>query len=141
MHMIMATDYAIRVMLYLTVTQRMATSSEISQKAKIPKQYLITMSKKLKDANLLVSYGGHTGGFLLARRPEEITLLDIVRVTENTSRMLPCMEADSDCGFCEPDGCAICKCLSRLQGDMDGYLKKTTLRELADGAGGMAFAQ
>lgn len=132
MHLIMATDYAIRAMLYLALTDRMASASEISEKVKIPKQYLVTMSKKLKEANLMNANGGHTGGYYLARPPEEITLLDIISVTENASKILPCMEAESRCGYGEPESCSICKCLSSLQGEIDGFFAATTLRELAD---------
>ena len=54
---------------------------------KIPKQYLVTTSRKLKAADLIAAVPGVSGGYFLARPPEEITLLDIIKATEGQSSL------------------------------------------------------
>lgn len=54
------------------------TAAKISQGCRFPRRFLYRVLHKLVDAGLLRGTSGPGGGYALARRPEQITLLDIV---------------------------------------------------------------
>lgn len=130
MQLILATDYAIRALLYLAQVERMAPVSEVSEKMKIPKQYLVTMSRRLKSAGLIDTERGQTGGYYLARAPEEISLLDIIRVTEGTIKLNRCLEHDKYCSRYDTENCPVREVYEKLQFSVEDLLGKTTLADL-----------
>ena len=54
----------------------------IAQRQKIPQKFLETILADLKKQGFLESRRGAEGGYLLARRPEEITVGDVLRAVE-----------------------------------------------------------
>jgi Rrf2 family protein len=48
----------------------------------IPSRFLVQILLQLKGAGLVASTRGATGGYALARRPEQITLADVIAVIE-----------------------------------------------------------
>ena len=55
----------------------------IAKKANIPKNYLNQLMIKLKKAGLVQSIRGKNGGFLLAKKPEEISIGEIMLALED----------------------------------------------------------
>lgn len=130
MQLITATDYAIRSILYLALVERMATASEVAEKMQIPKQYLVTTSRKLKEAGLIAAAPGVSGGYFLARPPEQITLLDIIEVTEGTIRLNRCLEHDQYCSRFATEHCPVRQVYEGLQSTVEGLLGSVTIAEL-----------
>jgi Rrf2 family protein len=58
------------------------TISEITAKQPIPERYLEQILGTLRRGGLLKSQRGARGGYVLARPPQEITLLEIVSLIE-----------------------------------------------------------
>lgn len=58
----------------------------------IPSHYLNKFLQALVRADILVSSAGPKGGFRLARRPEKITLLDVVTAVEGAESTFRCTE-------------------------------------------------
>jgi Rrf2 family protein len=58
------------------------TMSEIAAKQPIPERYLEQILTSLRRSGVVQSYRGSRGGFVLAREPWQITLLEIVIVVE-----------------------------------------------------------
>jgi Rrf2 family protein len=56
--------------------------SELARHGKLPKRFLLQILRKLVEREVLCSVRGVGGGYYLARRPEEITLLDVVEAIE-----------------------------------------------------------
>ena len=78
-------DYACRVLAQLARQHGGEGLAHIEQLAKIeavPANYLVQILSELRNGGLIVSRRGKQGGYALARSPEEITLLDIVRVID-----------------------------------------------------------
>lgn len=84
--------------------------SEIAKRQNISLKYLEKLIRKLRDAGFVTSRRGPSGGHRLARRPEEITVGDIVRTLEEGSAFTDCSEQDIKlCGICNQAG----ECLSQ----------------------------
>ena len=77
-----STDYAIRMILYLAQAAQTVPSSKLSAALGISSRYLLQIGARLRDAGMVrVSYG-NLGGYVLAKSPREITLLDIIILME-----------------------------------------------------------
>ncbi len=84
--------------------------SEISKRQNISMKYLEQITAKLKKAGLINSQRGPTGGQMLAKPPEQITIGQIVRVLEESVVISDCAEQEKQvCGICNRAG----DCLSR----------------------------
>ena len=141
MQLNMASDYAVRALLYLAYVGRMAPASEVSEKVGIPKQYLVTMSRKLKNARLIDAAPGAAGGYYLARpaggyylaRPAgEIAVLDIIRVTEGSMKFSRCTDYGKACVGCHEEKCPVRSLYEELQESVENLLGGVTLADLRD---------
>ena len=66
-------------------------------------KYLEQLIRPLQKAELVISVRGPKGGHMLAKRPEEITLGQIVRLLERRSDLVECISYPKKCsisGYC-----------------------------------------
>lgn len=94
------TDYAIRCVLYLSRKRGTVTMvDEISREMCIPKSFLAKILQKLTKSSLVKSYRGVKGGFEVARRPREISLLDVIECIQGPVGMNKCAVDKKACGL------------------------------------------
>lgn len=73
------------------------TATAIAEKRNIPENYLVHILLELKKAGLLASVRGAQGGYRLAKKPSEITLLAIVLAVDGPLMTPPpCADDSSD---------------------------------------------
>jgi Rrf2 family protein len=130
MQLNLTTDYAIRTVMFLAEHGTLANSSEISAAMKIPQNYLIILTKKLRQAGLLRTRRGNAGGYVLAMKPEDITVFDIVAAMEDTTRVNRCLEDDNYCSRNAAADCAVHKYFEGLQQTIDSSMKSMTVAKL-----------
>jgi len=88
------TDYAMRVLLYLSARpDRLCPISEIARSYAISQNHLMKIVNDLVKAGYLQSVRGRAGGIRLARTAEEINVGALVRHTEDDFDL-------ADCGNC-----------------------------------------
>ncbi|ACK72518.1 transcriptional regulator, BadM/Rrf2 family [Gloeothece citriformis PCC 7424] len=63
------------------------TVNEITAKQPIPERYLEQILATLRRGGLLKSQRGSKGGYVLAREPQDITLLEIVSIIEGNRQV------------------------------------------------------
>ena len=78
---------------------------EISKRQDISVKYLEQLIRPLKQANLVNSVRGPKGGHLLAVKPEDITLGQIVRLFEGQSELVECISSPEKCSM--SDDCQV----------------------------------
>lgn len=61
---------------------------EIAQNAKIPQNYLEQLLAKLRRAGIVKSVRGAKGGYILARAPEDIKVLEILVALEDDLKIV-----------------------------------------------------
>jgi Rrf2 family protein len=64
--------------------------NQIAETENIPKRFLESILLELKKNGYLGSKLGKNGGYYLVKKPEDINLLEIVRLFEGTIALLPC---------------------------------------------------
>src|SRR6266852_515551 len=110
-----AGEYGVLGLLHLARrgTERMVMIDEISREEKIPKSFLAKIFQGLAKAGLVRSYRGAGGGFALAKKPEVITVLEIIEAIEGKIAFQRCLQEVPDCEHM--DGCALCGLFEQAQ--------------------------
>jgi len=101
---------------------------ELSREEEIPKSFLAKIFQSLARAGLVRSNRGTGGGFTLARKPEEITTLDIIEAIEGPISFQRCLEAPTDCPHI--GGCPLCGLFATAQTQVRDVFSQTTLADL-----------
>ena len=84
-------EYALRAVACLAREQgRAMTTRQIADAAGAPAGYLSKILQTLARAGVVSGQRGVNGGFVLAKRPEDLTLLDVVRVADGSRRITAC---------------------------------------------------
>ncbi len=85
--------------------------SNISSRQEISQHYLEQLFMKLRKSKLVKSVRGPSGGYLLAKPSEEISVGDILRAVDESISLLNCVDfEETDKTLCNK----IDKCVSRL---------------------------
>ena len=97
-------EYAIQAVLYLALKPHEGKTSikELTQQLEIPYHFVAKILQDLGRKGLLISLKGPSGGFALARRPEEITLLEIVDAIDGTGFLHDCVLGFPECSSKTP---------------------------------------
>jgi Rrf2 family protein len=106
---------------------------EIAEEEKIPQSFLENILLDLKKLGILGSNLGKSGGYYLLKKPEEVTLADVVRHFEGTLSLMYCVSEKSyrPCEFCKDETtCQIRKVFKEIRDTTFGILTKTTLDNL-----------
>ena len=108
--------------------------NEIAESEKIPKRFLESILLELKKNGFLASKLGKNGGYYLIRKPEEINLLEIVRLTEGSIALLRCTSVKyyEPCEHCKDElTCSIRGTFKDIRDYTFSKLENTSLAMLA----------
>lgn len=130
MQLNITTDYAIRIVYYLALKEETITASELASVLKIPVNYISKITKKLKAAEIVQACEGIKGGYALMKKPEMISLFDIVSSMEVTMKINRCLEPDGFCSRNATDYCNVHKALLNVQKTYEDALKSVTIVDL-----------
>lgn len=136
MQLKMTTDYALRAVLYLASTQRVTTAAEIAENMNIPKNYLINLISALRKAGIVGTHVGLYGGYFLQCSPEQVTMYDVISVTEGTIKLCRCLDEESPCMLNGSGTCPVHATYLPIQNAIENVLRNTTIKDLLDGNAG-----
>ena len=122
--------YGARAILYIASqsSTEPVKRKDIARNEDIPDSYLENILLQLKRKGLISTVRGWKGGYVLAKKPEEITLMDIVTTFINSLEPVECL---GNADYCTNTH----KCLTRdvwkkLQHAQEEVLGTITLKEL-----------
>jgi Rrf2 family protein len=125
-------DYAVRAMLALATRApgQVTSGREIADEMAIPVAFLPRVMSDMVAAGLVRSTTGRSGGYVLARRPADIALLEVIEAVEGDSRRMTCVLRGGPCGR---DGhCQVHDVFFAAQDALLGRLRGVSLAALAD---------
>jgi Rrf2 family protein len=123
-------DYAVRAVLHLAKmdpNQRAATS-RVAKEQNIPPSFLAKIISQLSIAGLLHTSRGARGGVTLARKPEKISLLEVVEAIDGPIMLNECVGESSTCTF--DDDCPLRPVWCEAQDELVNRLKNTSFQQL-----------
>ena len=104
---------------------------DISRRQGISPRYLEQIFQKLKKAGIVGSKRGPSGGYFLNKKAEEITVGDIIRITEGCIDPVLCIDPEESSQPCDRLG----ECVTRLIWNEAGnrlkeYFDSVTVKDL-----------
>jgi Rrf2 family cysteine metabolism transcriptional repressor len=106
---------------------------EIAEAQGIPENYLRRLLIELKRGGLVNSQKGPNGGYLLARPPSRITMIDVVHIIEGDYVPVECLEEHAAGALCRPgDGCTMREVWTEVRDSVNAILARTTLQALTE---------
>ena len=124
------TDYGIRALIYLANHDGAhAKAADIGATMDIPIGFLQQVLQELQRAHLVSSRSGPSGGYLLARPPDEITILEVVETLEGPIQTSECALRGGPCHWDQV--CAMHWVWSSAREALSSSLRAATLARVA----------
>jgi Rrf2 family transcriptional regulator, iron-sulfur cluster assembly transcription factor len=105
--------------------------SAIAERQNLSVAYLEQIFLRLRRAGLVESARGRSGGYVLARRAQDITIAAIMEAVHEETRMTRCL--DGDVGCLGEQRCLTHELWHALGGHIAAFLSDVTLQEVLDG--------
>ncbi len=127
------TEYAFMAARYLALNNsgHYSTAKEIAENYDISHQLVAKVLQVLKKNNIAASFQGVKGGYVLNKKPDEITLYDIIIAVEEKYKLTNCMHdepTEESCSHIE--GCRIRDPLAGIQKKIDNVFINTSLKQI-----------
>jgi len=127
------TDYALRAMIYLAgeYEKQVVSVRVLSEQGDISYQFACKILQQLQGAKLVKSTMGPKGGYLLAKAPSQISLLEVLSAMQGAPCVNSCILGIKGCQ--RKPKCAASKKMHELQNYMEKFLAGVTLYEFLEG--------
>jgi len=126
-----ASEYAILSLILLSSANKPMDSETLSRELSISKSFLAKILQSLAKAEILKSYKGVNGGFVLETAPEKINMLEVMSCVEGKApAVFECAPSEKDCPSDRAALCSIWPFLHKLQGKIDSFLADLTLADI-----------
>jgi len=111
-----ATDYAFRAVLYLAKhAEEVVEAKVIAEREAIPMRFLLKIMPLLIKTGIVKSYRGIGGGYSLAKKPQDISFLNVLEAIEGPVRLNRCLINPSACNKQAVPSCDIHHVLGSVQ--------------------------
>jgi Rrf2 family protein len=122
-------DYGLMAIHYIAINDGFGAVSakRIAEEFTIPPELMAKILQRLAKQGLIVSSNGPKGGYVLARRPTEITVGQVIRALEGPINIVSCLE-DADCPQMEK--CNLRRPVHKIQAAITQVLDTMSLAEL-----------
>jgi Rrf2 family protein len=89
--------YGLRAIVEIARSSDSVLQKEIAERQEISVYYLDAIISGLKNAGLIVNYGGKGSGYILAKQAGEITVYDIYRAFNPDLQLVNCVCETNEC--------------------------------------------
>jgi Rrf2 family protein len=129
-------EYALRALLVLGLnySEPVIRVQIIAQQQNIPKRFLDQILNDLKSGGFVQSRRGVSGGYRLARPPEQITLAAVVRHLEGALAPVSCVSERfyEKCSCPDENRCAIRSVMKEIREAVVRIAERVTVAELCE---------
>ena len=132
------TNYAFRALIYCATNQNdLSKVATIAKAHGISETFLFKIVQPLAEAGLLQTVRGRNGGVRLGRSATDISLWDVVQITEDGFALAECFEEGaSTCPLI--DHCLLTKALKEAMAAFTDVLKRHTIADISANRGELA---
>lgn len=124
-------DYGLMAIHYIAVQEALepVSAKRIAEQFHIPAELLAKILQRLAKRGLIVSQNGPKGGYVLTRRPIDISVGEVVRALEGPISIVSCL----DHGGCPQElRCNLKRPVQKLQTAISHLLDSMSLAELSN---------
>ena len=121
-------EYALRAVVYLAdQSPNACTTSQVAKTTKVPAAYLSKVLQMLRRSGVVHSQRGTGGGVALVKKPEELSILEVVNAVEPIQRIKTCPLELASHGV---RLCPLHKRMDNALAQMEDAFRQTTLAEI-----------
>lgn len=133
-------EYALRAMIVLGLEYGAGPIQirEIAERERIPKKFLEQILLELKRAGLVESTRGVGGGYRLIKRPEDVTVAQVVRIIDGPLAPLSCVSRLAHVKCPEQEGCGLYKVMKDVRDAIAGVLENVTVADICERTSGVS---
>jgi Rrf2 family protein len=123
-------DYGLRAVIYLADQDpgKCCSLTEIAKQQGVPKKFLEKIVQDLTRRGLIKSKRGASGGYTLARAPEEISFCQVIEAIEGPIAVNVCMDQHVTCE--QLPRCSMVHVWSEVQRKVTEVFTSTTIADL-----------
>lgn len=143
-HLGTSVEYALHCVLWLVdPASGQPSSRDLAELQGVSPSFLAKIFPKLEKAGIVSAVAGLRGGYRLGRKPEDISVLDVVDAVEGDKPLFDCQEVRGRCAvfgdkpprWATSGVCGIHAVMLRAEQSMRKELARTSLADLAAGVG------
>lgn len=128
-----ASEYALLSLIMISEKDTPQDVDTLSTQLGISKSFLAKILQSLAKENILKSFKGTKGGFMLAVPPKELSLKRIIESAEKKpTKVFECSLPETKCPSGKEEFCKILPVLIKLQMKIDLFLDKITLKDMVE---------
>jgi len=125
------TEYALLSLISIAKSNEPKNVDILSKELNIPKPYLAKILQSFSKQNILKSYKGINGGFVLNVKPNDLTILQVAIISETKiPTVFECSPSMADCPTQMGGQCCIWPVLNKLQNKINNFLDSLTLDDI-----------
>jgi len=122
-------QYAIRVVSYMTFeNETIYSASALISKLNVSDKYLKRILTQLSDHGILKSTQGRYGGYVLAKNPDKIRLIEIVEAMESVEKYFGCVLGFDECS--DENQCSLHSKWAVIRNELMTFLNETTIKDV-----------
>ena len=125
------TDYALIALTFIASSEKAASAREIAERHDVPLELMAKVLQRLVQRGVLRSQQGIHGGYQLSRRPDTVSVAEIVEIIDGPLQLTVCGTTEERCD--QFSKCNIKDPLHRIRDRIIGALMACTIAELASG--------
>ncbi|MBI2252669.1 MAG: Rrf2 family transcriptional regulator [Armatimonadetes bacterium] len=127
-------DYALRSLIHIAKENGQVVSvSNLAEREKISKAFLRKILQILNKEKIVNSIKGKSGGFVLAKIPNEIFLMDLINIFQGKIKLLDCFVKKNICP--QKKECILSKKMEKIEKMLIFEIKNISLASLLNGDG------
>ena len=133
MRITLESDYALRIVTALAEKNERVDAKTLSEQTSVTPRFTLKILHKLAVGNIVHSYKGVGGGYVLAVLPTELTLKTIIELIDGPIAIARCIESEGGCALNhDKAACAYHHIFDYLSLDLAQKLDKITIQDVID---------
>jgi Rrf2 family iron-sulfur cluster assembly transcriptional regulator len=122
-------EYALRILIYMGKdVQRMYSAKQLVDALKISDKYLRRLMTDLTKSGIILSVQGRDGGYVIAKKPEDVKLADIIEAIEGMDKYTGCLLGFENCSDENP--CALHSSLGAIRQEFFNVFTNKSLNDM-----------
>jgi Rrf2 family protein len=126
-----STAYALQALIELSRFDEPVDVTKISELTELPKPFLAKLLQNLSKKGFVKSYKGINGGFVLAKKPEEINIVEVFKaLKDKESIVFYCSSDGNNCTRNRHKICELWPFFAKIEDEISEILQKYTLADV-----------
>lgn len=131
MRITLESDYALRIVSALAEHNRVIDANTLAEMTSVTQRFTLKILHKLLQGNLVSSYKGVNGGYMLKLPPEKITLKDVIELIDGPIAIARCLGSGECCSMVsDKTACSYHHIFDEISIELSAKLQNITIADV-----------